>query len=68
MADPIKPVLQGQDITELLGDPLLRSLYFGTESTPGFYNQLQTVAAKALQQGVPLQRTAGLSPLESAAI
>jgi hypothetical protein len=68
MADPIRPVLQEQDVTELLGDPLLRSLYFGTQSTPGFYNQLQTVAARALQQGVPLQRTAGLSPLESAAI
>ena len=65
---PLRPVLQQQDVREVIGDPLLRSLYFGTETTPGFYNQLQQAAGLALQQQVPLQRTAGLSPLESAAI
>ena len=65
---PLSPVLQQQDVQEIITDPLIRSLYFGTETTPGFYDQLQQAAGQALQQQVPLQQTAGISPLEQAAI
>ena len=62
------PVLLEQGATEFITDPRLAALYFGTAETPGFIQQLQQVGSRALQQGVPLRRTAGLSPLESAAI
>ena len=63
------PVLQkGQEVTEVQADPRLASLYFGTADTPGFIQQIQAAGAQALRQQVPLQQTAGLSPLEQAAI
>ena len=63
------PVLQkGQEVTEVQADPRLASLYFGTADTPGFIQQIQAAGAQALGQQVPLQQTAGLSPLEQAAI
>ena len=62
------PVLLEQKADEFITDPRLAALYFGTAETPGFIQQLQQVAGRALQQDVPLRRTAGLSPLESAAI
>jgi hypothetical protein len=63
----IDPVLQSQAIAETTTDPLVRSLYFGSEGTPGFYNQLQQAGANLIGSDVPLQQTAGLDPLENQA-
>ncbi len=61
---PIDPVLLQQSASEVMTDPLLRSLYFGTADSPGFYNQLQQAGANLIGSDVPLQQTAGLAPLE----
>ena len=63
----VDPVLQSQISSETITDPLIRSLYFGTEGTPGFYNQLQQAGANLIGTDVPLQQTAGLDPLETIA-
>jgi hypothetical protein len=60
----IDPVLLQQQTSETLTDPLLRSLYFGTQDQPGFYQQLQQAGANLIGSDVPLQQTAGLTPLE----
>tara|TARA_R100001443_G_scaffold116927_1_gene139131 strand:- start:470 stop:1735 length:1266 start_codon:yes stop_codon:yes gene_type:complete len=67
MAQTIDPVLQSQISSETITDPLIRALYFGTEGTPGFYNQLQQAGANLIGTDVPLQQTAGLDPLENIA-
>ena len=67
MAETIDPVLQGQVSSETITDPLIRALYFGTEGTPGFFNQLQQAGANLIGTDVPLQQTAGLDPLETLA-
>ena len=64
MAETIDPVLQGQVSSETITDPLIRALYFGTEGTPGFFNQLQQAGANLIGTDIPLQQTAGLDPLE----
>ena len=61
---PIDPVLMQQSASEVISDPLLRSLYFGTADSPGFYNQLQQAGSNLIGSDVPLQQTAGLTPLE----
>ena len=60
----IDPVLLQQATSETLTDPLIRSLYFGTQDQPGFFQQLQQAGANLIGQDVPLQQTAGLTPLE----
>jgi len=60
----LDPVLLGQTSQENLTDPLVRALYFGTADQPGFYQQLQQAGANLIGQDVPLQQTAGLTPLE----
>ena len=60
----IDPVLLQQATAETLTDPLIRSLYFGTADSPGFFQQLQEAGANLIGQDVPLQQTAGLTPLE----
>jgi len=60
----IDPVLLQQQTSEKLTDPLIRSLYFGTQDSPGFYQQLQQAGSNLIGSDVPLQQTAGLSPLE----
>ena len=60
----IDPVLLNQQASEVLTDPLIRSLYFGTADQPGFFQQLQQAGANLIGSNVPLQQTAGLSPLE----
>lgn len=67
MAETIDPVLQSQISSETITDPLIRALYFGSEGTPGFYNQLQQAGANLIGTDVPLQQTAGLDPLETLA-
>ena len=64
MANTVDPVLQSQITAETITDPLVRALYFGTDGTPGFYNQLQQAGANLIGSDVPLQQTAGLDPLE----
>jgi len=64
MANTVDPVLQSQVTAETITDPLVRALYFGTDGTPGFYNQLQQAGANLIGSDVPLQQTAGLDPLE----
>ena len=49
MAEPIDPILAGQSTEEILSDPLVRALYFGSEGSPGFYNQLLSVGQDARQ-------------------
>lgn len=49
MAEPIDPILAGQKTEEILSDPLVRALYFGTEDQPGFFNQLLSVGQDARQ-------------------
>jgi hypothetical protein len=66
-SNTVDPVLQSQAIAETTTDPLIRSLYFGSEGTPGFYNQLQQAGANLIGSDVPLQQTAGLDPLENQA-
>ena len=63
----VDPVLAQQDTQEILTDPLLRALYFGTADQPGFINQLQQATANLIGSDVPLQQTAGLSELEQIA-
>ena len=63
----VDPVLAQQDTQEILTDPLLRALYFGTADQPGFINQLQQATANLIGSDVPLQQTAGLSELEKIA-
>ena len=63
----VDPVLTQQDTQEILTDPLLRALYFGTADQPGFINQLQQATANLIGSDVPLQQTAGLSELEQLA-
>ena len=60
----IDPVLSQQATSETLTDPLIRSLYFGTQDSPGFFQQLQQAGANLIGSDVPLQQTAGLTPLE----
>ena len=60
----IDPVLTQQATAETLTDPLIRSLYFGTADSPGFFQQLQQAGANLIGSDVPLQQTAGLTPLE----
>jgi len=60
----IDPVLLQQATAETLTDPLIRSLYFGTVDSPGFFQQLQQAGANLIGSDVPLQQTAGLTPLE----
>jgi len=63
-SNTVDPVLQSQRTAETITDPLVRALYFGTDGTPGFYNQLQQAGANLIGSDVPLQQTAGLDPLE----
>jgi hypothetical protein len=60
----IDPVLLQQATAETLTDPLIRSLYFGTADSPGFFQQLRQAGANLIGSDVPLQQTAGLTPLE----
>ena len=65
MALPMLPSLQAIDRKELLSDPALRELYFGSTDTPGIIAQATDAAQKSiLDQPAILQETAGLSPDE----
>jgi len=67
-AQPQAPILLGQGTSEVIQDPLLKDLYFGSQGSPGFLNQLQQAGSNLIGQNVPLQQTAGISNLENQAI
>ena len=68
MAEPINPVLQTLGRNEVISDPALRELYFGSTDTPGLINQATRAAQKYLDMGPSMRGTAGLSPLEKRAM
>ena len=67
-AQPQAPILLGQGTSEVIQDPLLKDLYFGSQGSPGFLNQLQQAGSNLIGQNVPLQQTAGISNLENQAM
>jgi len=68
MAEPMLPVLNRIDRREVISDPALRELYFGSTDTPGLINQATQAAQKSyLDQPAILQETAGLSAQEQQA-
>jgi hypothetical protein len=65
MAEPMLPVLDLVDRREVISDPALRELYFGSTDTPGLIAQATQAAQKSyLDQPALLQGTAGLTGLE----
>ena len=68
MADPVNPVLQGIRPTEYISDPYVRELYFGSADYPGLIDQARQAAQQTFLSDPILRQTAGLSPLELAAI
>ena len=49
----VDPIIMGQTADEVVTDPLIRALYFGTPDQPGFFNQLQQVGANLLGAQAP---------------
>ena len=49
----VDPIIMGQTADEVVTDPLIRALYFGTTDQPGFFNQLQQVGANLLGAQAP---------------
>jgi hypothetical protein len=65
---PLNPVLNSITRDEVISDPALRELYFGSSDTPGLINQATQAAQKSyLDQPAILQGTAGLSNYEQQA-
>jgi len=63
-----EPILLGQGTSEVVQDPLLKDLYFGSAGSPGLLNQIQQAGSNLIGQDVPLQQTAGLGNLENLAL
>jgi hypothetical protein len=68
MATPMNPVLQGLDRREVISDPAVRELYFGSSDYRGLIPGAQSAAQKYLDMGPSMRGTAGLSPLEKRAM
>ena len=67
-ATTVNPVLGSIKRDEVISDPALRELYFGSTDTPGLINQATRAAQKTfLDQAPSLQGTAGLSAQEQQA-
>ena len=64
----IDPVLTAIDRNEVLSDPFVREAYFGSPDTPGLIAQATSAANRAYGQPAIMRQTAGLSPLEKAAM
>tara|TARA_B100002019_G_scaffold223257_1_gene196160 strand:+ start:10495 stop:11544 length:1050 start_codon:yes stop_codon:yes gene_type:complete len=64
MSYGIPTLRPGQKVSDVIGDPYTRSLYFGTRTTPGFINQLQQVARKRFAEPLPELKIADLTDLE----
>lgn len=68
MAEPLDPILGSITRDEVISDPALRELYFGSTDTPGLINQATRAAQKAyLDQPAILRETAGLTAQEQQA-
>tara|TARA_B100001939_G_C16914801_1_gene606379 strand:+ start:47 stop:1099 length:1053 start_codon:yes stop_codon:yes gene_type:complete len=68
MSYGIPTLVPGQQVSDVIGDPYTRSLYFGTSTTPGFINQLQQVARKRFAEPLPELKVADLTDLEQAGL
>jgi len=68
MAEPINPVLKDITRRETISDPFLRELYFGSPDYEGLLAGSRRAAQRYLDMGPTMRKTAGLSPLETAAI
>jgi hypothetical protein len=68
MADPINPVLADIRRTDVISDPFVRELYFGSPDYEGLIAGSRRAAQKYLDLGPTMRKTAGLSPLEQAAM
>ena len=64
----IDPVLTAIDRNEVLSDPFVREAYFGSPDTPGIISQAIRAANRSYGQPAIMRQTAGLSPLEIAAM
>jgi hypothetical protein len=52
----VDPVITEQKVGEIVTDPLIRALYFGTTEQPGFFNQLQQAGANIIgAEALPTQ-------------
>ena len=65
---PINPVLQDIKRQEVISDPNVRELYFGSPDYGGLISEARGASQKYLNQGPTMRQTAGLSPLETSAI
>lgn len=68
MAEPINPVLKDVTRREVISDPFVRELYFGSPDYEGLLAGSRRAAQRYLDVGPTMRKTAGLSPLETAAI
>ena len=68
MVNSIDPVLTAVDRNEVLSDPFVREAYFGSPDTPGIISQAISAANRSYGQPAIMRQTAGLSPLEIAAM
>ena len=68
MVNSIDPVLTAIDRNEVLSDPFVREAYFGSPDTPGIISQAISAANRSYGQPAIMRQTAGLSPLEIAAM
>ena len=64
----INPVATGFTRDERMSDPFVREAYFGSPDTPGIISQAITAANRSFGQPAIMRQTAGLSPLELAAM
>ena len=64
----IAPVATGFTRDERMSDPFVREAYFGSPDTPGIISQAITAANRSFGQPAIMRQTAGLSPLELAAM
>src|SRR5210317_716087 len=68
MATTVDPILSKIDRTEVISDPALRELYFGSSDYRGLIPGAQSAAQRYLDMGPSMRGTAGLSPLEKRAM
>ena len=68
MVQPINPIARGFVRDDRVSDPFLREAYFGSPDTPGIISQAISAANKSYGQPAIMRQTAGLSPLEIAAM
>jgi len=65
---PINPITTGINREETISDPYVREAYFGSPDTPGIISQAISAANRSYGQPAIMRQTAGLSPLEIAAM